>query len=109
MTGETVRVRTYQTVGADPYGAPITEPTEAEVPDVLVAPGPQADLGEERPEGVEVRYTLYLPKAFSGDLEGAEIEVRGEWLAVVGHPAPFDDAVCPTRWHMACEVGGTHG
>lgn len=108
LKGEDVIVRTYEETGRDPYGASIKKPKEETIENVLVAPGPREDLGEDRPEGVMVRYTLYFPKTFSGSsLEGAEICVRGEWLAAIGHPDRFSP--CPTSWDMVCEVGGSHG
>lgn len=109
MRGESVTVRTFSEAGEDAYGAPVKEPQEETVENVLVAPGARADLDEKRPEGVEVHYTLYFPKTYGGSLEGAEVCVRGEYLRVVGHPDRFEASVCPTDWNMVCEVGGTHG
>lgn len=112
MRGEEVTIRTHVQVGTDPYGAPVTEPQEEAVENVLVAPGSLADLGEDRPEGVDVAYSLCIPRTYSGDLEGAEVQVRGEWLRVIGHPDRIDGfggRGCPTDWNMVCEVGTTHG
>ena len=105
---ETVTVITHVQEGTDPFGAPTTQPQEKAVADVLVAPGATADLSEDRPEGVEVNYTLYFPKAFTGSLEGAEVVVRGERLRVIGHPDAFS-AGCPTSWNQVVAVGGSHG
>lgn len=107
--GEVVTVRHHAQAGRDPYGAPTTEPEEEEVSNVLVAPGALADLGAERPEGIEIRYTLYFPKTYTQSLEGADINVRGEWLRVVGHPDAFVAAWCPTDWNQVVEVADTHG
>lgn len=107
MRGEGIVVLRPATTSTDPYNAPVTEWVREPVSNVLVAPGSLSDLGAERPEGVEVRYTLCLPKTFEGPLEGCKVEVRGEVLDVVGHPDRFDP--CPTEWDMVCEIGGTHG
>lgn len=106
---ETVKVKRYVTVGLDPNRAPVTEPEEEAVSNVLVAPGTLADLGEDRPEGVEVNYTLYFPKTYTAPLEGCEIFVRGEWIPVIGHPDSYDAGFCPTSWNRVVSVGRTHG
>lgn len=102
-------VVTYVQVGKDPYGAPIKELVATPVANVLVAPGPSSDLGEDRPEGVDVKYTLQFPKTFKGALEGADVIVRGEKCHVIGHPDVYDAAWCPTSWNQTVEVGDTHG
>lgn len=107
--GETVTVITHEQTGQDDYGAPVTEAVAASVANVLVQPGSSNDLGEERPEGVEVLYTLQFPKAYTGELEGADIVVRGETCRVIGHPDAYDATFCPTEWNRTVEVGGTHG
>lgn len=107
MRGEAVVVETHRTVGSDAYGSPIAEPSLEEVADVLVSPGALADLGEDRPEGVRIRYTLYFPKGYEGDLEGARVNVRGRWLYVIGRPDRYLQA--PTRWDMQVDVGDSDG
>lgn len=106
---ESVTVKTYEEISRDPYNAPIKEPKETEVENVLVAPGARHDLDAERPEGTEILYTLYFPKTFTTLLEGAGVKVRGEWLRVVGHPDYFDPTFCPTYWNQVVEVAATHG
>lgn len=106
---EIVTVVSHEQKGEDPYRAPVSEPVETPVAGVLVEPGACADLGEERPEGVEVRYTLRFPKTFTGDLEGADVIVRGETCHVIGHPAPYDATWCPGSWNQTVEVSSTHG
>ena len=107
MIGETVVVEVPETVGHDPYGAPITECEEVEVSHVLVAPGAQRDLGEDRPEGYDILYTLYFPKAFAGTLSNTRIKVCGRWLRVIGFSDHYPD--CPTQWDMVVEVGEANG
>lgn len=110
MKGEIVVVQTRKQTGKDILGNSTWEPVSSEVDNVLVAPGVVDDIIDStRPEGSEVHYTLYFPKSFSGDLENAEIIVRGELLKVVGRPAYFDLENCPTDWNMVVKVGTTHG
>lgn len=93
---------------AEAYGTPAT------VADVLVQPGPTADLDAARPDGVKVALTLHFPKTYTGDLRGARVTLPAPWTwgnpyRVVGNPEPYMDANCPTRWHMAAEVVATDG
>lgn len=107
---ETVVVRHHEPTGeTDAYGAPITETVEETVEGVLVAPGADADLGEDRPAGVEVAWTLYFPKAYAADLERADVEVRGEWCRVIGKPGAYDPSFCPTDWNRKVNVEAIHG
>lgn len=110
MKGETVKVKTFDATGTDPFGAPIVTEKVAIIENVLVQPGACADVVESnRPSGVSIKYTLYFPKTFDGDLEGAQVEVRGNWYDVVGRPDHFAAEVTPTDWWMVVEVGGVNG
>lgn len=107
---ETVRIIRHEPTGeADAYGAPITETVEEQVEGVLVAPGADADLGEDRPEGVEIKWTLYVPKTYLGDLERCEVEVRGELCRVVGKPGWYAPDWCPTGWNRTVGLEAVHG
>lgn len=110
MKGETVRVRTFTDGEPDPFGSPVRSEVVSTVENVLVQPGASNDVSESnRPDGVLVRYTLHFPKTFSGDLEGAEVEVRGEWLEVIGSPKPYTMENTPTQWWLPAEVKRTDG
>jgi len=111
MRGETVTVIHRVEVGRDPGNNPIYEDQAEDVSDVLVAPGPRADvLDATRPDGVEVRWNLHFPKPYAGDLRGAAIRVRGgDPLEVIGSPAPYTLANTPTRWWMPVEIGDVRG
>lgn len=111
ITGEAVVVERRQEVGRDPGNAPIYEWVPETVEDVLVAPGPRADVVESnRPEGVEVRFNLHFPKGYPAMLRGARISVRGgEPLNVIGDPQHFTEANTPGRWSMPVEIGRTDG
>lgn len=110
MKGETVTVKTFTGTGTDPFGAPIEAEETQTVDNVLVQPGACADVVESnRPSGVSVKYTLHFPKTFEGDLEGAEVEVRGNWYKVIGRPDHYTLENTPTDWWMPVEVGTVNG
>lgn len=110
MMGETVLVEDKAEVDKDPFGKPIVESTFREVDNVLVAPGDTDDVTDSnRPDGAEVKYTLYFPKTFDEHLENRRIQVRGETLDVIGAPDHFDANNCPTDWWMVVKVGTVHG
>lgn len=110
MNGETIVISKRTETGRDAFNNPVFTEEETPVDNVLVAPGAAADVIDAvRLEGVEVNYTLYFPKTFTGDLECEKVKVRGEWLDVIGHPDRYADEVCPTEWNMVVMVGTTHG
>lgn len=111
MKGETVVVVRQVEGGADAHGNPITTTTEETVHDVLVAPGPRADLDDNhRPEGTVVAWNLHWPKTFTGSLLGASVKVRGGApCPIIGDPQPFTNANTPTRWNRPSEAERVDG
>lgn len=111
MKGEQVTIYRRERVGTGPGNTPLYEDVETSVDDVLVAPGARTDVVDSnRPDGVEVAWTLHFPKTFSGSLRGASVSVRGEPKArVIGDPKPFTLANTPTRWHMPVELERVDG
>lgn len=110
MVGETVIVRSRMKTGVDELNNPVWEDVDQEVSNVLVAPGVVHDaFASTRPDGVEVAYKLCFPKTFHGNLEHCQVNVRGEWLAVIGSPRPYCEQNCPTEWWMDAEVRRTDG
>ena len=112
MRGEQVKIEYKIETGKDEYNSPIFEPEYVFVNNVLVAPGDvdQAAQPLNRPEGVDVRYTLFFPKTFDGEfLERQRILVRGKWLRVIGYPDRYDDVNCPTEWNMTVKVSDYDG
>lgn len=110
MRGETVIVKTPFEVGRDEHNNPILDMATEQVENVLIAPQ-EGELvgGSTRPFSHYLRYTLYFPKEFQGDLEGGMVCVRGSWFDVVGSPDYWDPEVCPTDWNRTVYVGVTHG
>ena len=110
MKGETVKVKTFVTTGTDPFGGSISTETVSVVDNVLVQPGACADIIESnRPNGSSIRYTLHFPKTFYEDLEGCQVEVRGNWYDVVGKPDHYTLENTPTQWWLTVEVGAVNG
>lgn len=109
--GELVRVRFRVPVpGGGVLGEDAFEVTERDVENVLVVPGPRADLpGVERPEGVRVVFNLHFPKTFEGSLRGADIQVRGQWYRVIGDPQAYTAANTPGAWNLPVEVETVKG
>jgi hypothetical protein len=75
----------------------------------VVAPGSTADLDATRPSGYSVSYTLHLPKAWSRDLRGASVRLRGEEYRVVGEPMAYTAANTPGDYCLPVEVGRADG
>lgn len=111
IRGETVVVLREVEIGRDPFDAPIVDWVDELVPDVLVAPGARGDVVDSnRPDGVEVQWTLHFPKTFKGSLRGAEVSVRGQApCPVIGDPQPYTDENTPTRWNRPVEVSRVDG
>jgi hypothetical protein len=108
--GETVILETKEETGKDGLNNPVWTTSEAVVPNVLVVPGPRADLIESnRPDGKIVKYTLHFPKTFTGDLKGCRVKVRGKWCLVVGAPDRYTPENTPGEWNMPAEVEATDG
>ena len=109
IQGETVTV-IRRTEKRDELGEPsgFTEERD-EVQNVVVAPGPTADLDAARPEGVTVAFTLCFPKVYAGELRGCSVLVRGAEYAVVGNPQRYTAENTPGDWNLTAEVSRTDG
>lgn len=107
---ESVQVICYTTSGVDSLGndvkvagGPLT------VGGVLVVPGAQAEPGGgNRPDGMDIAYTLYFPKSFTGSLDGCDVVVRGERCRVKGHVDRYR-VYGFMDYDMKCEVGYVEG
>lgn len=119
MVGDTIYIKKRTVVGHDDFNAPIYEYQDIQVDNVLIEPGKRADVIESnRPEGVEVKLTLHLPKVFTGgdfvDMFGSSIAnlsvvVYGIEYKVIGDPKPYQVQNTPTAWNMPVEVGVVDG
>lgn len=105
MHGETVVVVTRTETGRGPGNTPVWAESETTVDNVLVVPGPRADVLEpNRPMGVDVVFTLHFPKTVTGSLRGCRVRVRGETFHVVGDPRAYQDNLTPGEWNRPVEV-----
>ena len=93
----------------DDLGEPIGSEASREAVRCVVCPGATSDLGADRPNGIQVAYTLHFPKTYRGDLRGCSVEVRGEVFDVVGDPMRTAEAATPGPWNMAVEVARADG
>lgn len=111
IVGETVTVIRRVQVGVDRFDEPIFADVSESVENVLVAPGPRADLSDaERPDGDRVAWNLHFPKGYPATLRGASVSVRGSVpLAVVGDPQHYTEANTPGPWSMPVEVWRADG
>lgn len=108
--GETVTVETKVVAGKDTHGNAVYELISADVSNVLIAVGATTEVADgNRENGVKVVYKLYFPKTFGGSLEGARINVYGEWFDVIGDPRPWLNPMTPTEWNRVVEVTAYHG
>ena len=86
------------------------EPEREQVENVLVAPGPTADMEASRPDGVTVALTLHFPKTYTASLEGCSVELSAPWAGtyrVIGNPMPYMRS--PGQWNRPVEVEMAHG
>lgn len=111
IMGESVVIHRRIETGTDEGNNPIYAWDEQVVEDVVVAPGPRTDVDDSnRPEGVQVSWTLHFPKMFAGTLRGCEIAVRGGPPApVIGDPKPYTLDNTPGRWNMPVELERVDG
>lgn len=109
MTGETVTVQRPTEVGRNSRNEPRFEWASEDVDDVLVTPGPLADVDDAtRPAGVRVVWSLIWPKTYTESLAGCRVIVRGGApLNIIGDPQAFPRS--PTRWDRPSEAGRTDG
>lgn len=107
LTGEPVTVEVVDDFTRNAYGEKVPETHEVVVDNVLVAPAGTEDLGEDRPEGFEARYTLCFPKTCQMTFAKQRIKVRGNWYHTAGYTDKF--VPCPTEWDKKVVVGDVHG
>lgn len=94
--------------GTDAHNMPVLDAAEPVETQAVVCPSAGDDSGSGG-AGRTVRYTLHFPKGLEADLDGAEVEVRGERLRICGAPRAYTAANVPGRWGIECEAVSVHG
>ncbi|AYG02371.1 hypothetical protein [Gryllotalpicola protaetiae] len=109
VIGETVRVQVTTPSGVrDEFNREVYLTEEFAVPDVLIGPTDSQNVADGDREGVESRFTLHFPRGVNVPAH-ARVQVRGEWLDVLGTPASYILANTPGRWSTPVRVGVVHG
>ena len=101
MDGEPVTISVRTENGTDAMGQPTYAWADHSIM-ALVGESTASSRSEIRPEGVESRISLALPRTCDLDLRGARIEWRGRTYVVDGEPhhvaSPLD------AWDMKAEA-----
>ena len=106
----TLTVKRPTVTGKDPYDQDIITYQDELISGVLIAPAQTDDnLGEIRPDGAKVIYTLHIPKTYTGSLDGCLVCIGDETLKVIGKPRRLMQENTPTAWNMTVEVGWFYG
>lgn len=112
ISGETIKLLTprFDSTSKDGFNADSVIYDETEIKNVLVAPADTSDVdASNRPYGTSIKYNLYFPKTFSGELRNCDVVVRGERLSVIGEPSIYTDKNVPLKWNAHCMCGVVHG
>ena len=86
MDGETVSISARVVTGTDALGQPTYEWADPVGVPALVSERTSSDRSGQRPEGIESRITMALPRTCDLDLRGARVEWRGRTYVVEGDP-----------------------
>lgn len=101
MGGEPVTISTRTATGTDPMGQP-TYAWAGHCLMALVSEATASSRSEARPDGIESRISLSLPRSCDLDLRGARVSWRGRTYVVEGEPhhvaSPLKD------WDMNVEA-----
>lgn len=91
--------------GTDPFGAPIYEPIETVVENVLVAPSSSDDIITTQDlTGKKAVYTLAIPKGDTHDWEDATVRFFGKEWRTFGYPLEGIDENIPLSWNKKVMV-----
>ena len=96
MDGEPVTISVRSTNGIDAMGQPTYAWADHSVM-ALVSESTASERSEARPDGMECRISLALPRTCDLDLRGARITWRGRTYVVEGEP---HHVASPLVWDM---------
>lgn len=113
IQGETITLVSRVANGVDEGGDTVWKTVTETVDNVVVVPGVQANSAEaNRPDGVQVAFTLYFPRSFDyRSLRGCMVRLPDmpDDYKVIGDPRPYRAGIEPTRWNMTVELQGGNG
>lgn len=108
IQGVEIQLTRREPTGTDDMNDPTFTDLEPEtITNVIVADGAQSNAGEpERPQGIDVARTLYLPRAWPWrSLRGASVTIDGTSYWVLGDPHPVETNLTPTgHWPVAVQA-----
>lgn len=85
---------------SDHFGSVEIEEQPVVIDNVLIAPGVSQDLLNSTDlNGVEVSYTLAIPKGDTHEWTGCRVSFRGDDYQVVGMPYYCDPKLVPLYWN----------
>ena len=100
MKGTTLNFKKQVQTGTDAFNNPITETQVISVDDCLIAPITEASNIREQQalEQSRDQCRIHLPKLFTGDVGGSEVDWGGKTFRVDTDSVVFMAANTPTRW-----------
>jgi hypothetical protein len=100
IRGTDVTLTSRAVASRDEMGEPVFAVTTTTVGNVLWHEASTEDIDESnRMFGVTCDLSLDFPKAYTGSLEGAVVEVRGKSYRILGDPAGYMPENTPTPWN----------
>lgn len=100
LRGITVTLIDKRQIGLDGFNAPVYEPIEIDVENVLISPASISATPEELNfNGKTAEYILAIPKGDTHDWENKEVIFFGERWITVGNVEQGIEAMIPLEWH----------
>lgn len=105
MTGITVILHAQTQTGVDAFNAPVYEPTDIPVENVLVGePSGDEVTNDLNMYGKRLAYTLAIPKGDDNDWTDVTVSFFGETFRTYGAPTQGIDHLIPLAWNKKVKV-----
>lgn len=105
IKGITVILKELREIGTDPFGAPLYEPEEVPVENVLVSPASSTDITDAMSMyGKKAVYTLGIPKGDAHDWEDTEVSFFGQTFRTFGFVTEGIEENIPLEWNRKIMV-----
>lgn len=105
IKGITVTLRRLVQTGEDQFGAPVYEPQEEQVSNVIVTPTTAEEIVSElQMYGKHSVFVLCIPKGDSHQWEGQQIEFFGQRFQAFGPVVEYINAMVPGPWNKKVKV-----